>query len=145
MTGQVERSTKKEQPLRSKARGKNSSKEQSNVGTPEAEPSWTSWTTQALEAEPSCTPWQALATPWKMGIMWPTWCQHEPTCANLEPTWGQLGANIGQLAANLGQLGANLSQLGPTWANLGPTWATLESLGASCAAQPTSGWTRSRT
>ena len=35
-----------------------------NLGTPEVEPSWTSWKTQALEAEPSWTPWQALATPW---------------------------------------------------------------------------------
>ena len=44
-----------------------SSNEQSKVGMPEAEPSWTSWKTKALEAEPSWTPWQALATPWEMG------------------------------------------------------------------------------
>ena len=67
MTGQAERSTKKKQPLRSKARGWNSPNEQANVGTLEAEPSWTSWKTKALEAEPSWTPWQALATPWEMG------------------------------------------------------------------------------
>ena len=33
----------------------------------QAERSWTSWKTQALEAEPSWTPGQALATFWKMG------------------------------------------------------------------------------
>ena len=60
MTGQAERSTKKKQPLRSKARGWNSPNEQANVGTLEAEPSRTSWKTKALEAEPSRTPWQAL-------------------------------------------------------------------------------------
>ena len=81
MTALAERSTKKKQPSRSKVRGWNSPNEQSNVGTPEAEPWWTSWKIQALEAEPSWTPWksqaleaepwwtpwQALATPWKLG------------------------------------------------------------------------------
>ena len=67
MTGQIEKSAKKVQLSRSKARGWNSPNEQANVGTPEAEPSWTTWKTQALEAEPSWTPWQALATAWKTG------------------------------------------------------------------------------
>jgi len=104
MTGQAERSTKKKQPSRSKGRGWNSPQEQSNVGTheaepswtrskargwnspneqsnvetPEAEPSWTSWKTEALEAEPSWTPWQGLATPWKMGYV---------VTPEAEPSW----------------------------------------------------------
>ena len=62
MTGHAERSNTKKQLVRSKGRGWNSPNEQSNVGTPEAEPSWASWKTQAFEAEPSWTPWQAAMT-----------------------------------------------------------------------------------
>ena len=122
MTGQAERSTKKKQPSRSKARGWSSPKEQSNVGTPEAEPSWTSWKTQALEAEPSWTPWQTLATPWKIGHhganLWPTRANR-----------GQLGAILAILGDNLAKTWANLELLGailgPTWGQLGPTWINL--------------------
>ena len=63
MAGHAERSTEKKQSSRSKARGSNSPTEQSIVGTPEAEPSWTPWKDQALEAEPSWTAWKAVATP----------------------------------------------------------------------------------
>ena len=118
MTGQAERSTKNKQPSRSKARGWNSPKEQSNIGTPEAEPSWTSRKLQALEAEPSWTPWHALATPRGMAhhraILEPTW-------ANVD-TWGHLRTDLGPTWANLGPIWANLDQPGPTWANLAPTW-----------------------
>ena len=135
MTGQAERSTKKKQPLRSKARGWNSPNEQANVGTLEAEPSWTSWKTKALEAEPSWTP----CTWTNFDILGPSGGQCGPTWTNFGqfgPTWGQLGFNLGSTWPNMGQhganmkptwdsLGANLGYLEPTWANLGPIESSL--------------------
>ena len=156
MTGQTERSAKKKQPSRSKARGLNSSNEASNVGTPEAESSWIYWKSCALQAEPS---WQALVTHWKIDhhgaqlgvnmsqhgptwgylgailglICWacldqlgPTWANMGPTWGQLGPTWGQLGASLAQHGPTWGQLGANL---GSTWGQLGPTWGNLGQLG----------------
>ena len=150
MTGQAERSTKNKQPSRSKGRGWNCPNKQSNVGTPEAEPSWTSLETYTLEAEPSWTPWLALATPWEMGhngaLFGANMSQHGPTWdplgAFLGPTWanrcqlGPTGAKMRQLGANLtptwSQLGADLPQHGPTWgqlgANSGFTRSQLESI-----------------
>ena len=146
MTGQAERNTQKKKRSSSKTRRWNSPNEKSNVGTPEAEPSWTSWKTQALEAEPSWTPRQTIerrnargrafvdilenpglrgsafvAPGHALATRWKTGQHGAKLRANMSqfgPTWGHLGANIRPTRANL-------DKLGPTGANLVPTWGQL--------------------
>ena len=150
MTGEAERSFQQKQPSSSKTRRWNSANKKSNVGPPEAEPSWTSWKTQALEAEPSCKlgkPWRQLGRWPIMGLIWdehgsswgqlgahlgqlgPTWANTGQLGANLGPTWGQLDANLEQTGPTRVQLGANLTliegQLGARWVTLGQVGGNL--------------------
>ena len=135
MTRQAERSTKKEQPSKSKARGWNSSMEQSILGTPQAEPSWTPWKTQALEAEPSWTPCNALATPWEasmgMGTPWGAFWDSLGTLETPRATYREPGDALEDRPGArecLGRpAGRYRERLGwPSWANLPETtWRDL--------------------
>ena len=127
MTGQIERSTKKEQPSRSKARGWNSPKGQSNVGTLEAEPSWTHWQTQASEAEPSWATWPNQRV--KGAIAETHDCRSEPTWEG-EPVQESTGDTLRQsLRAHHGkprpERQSLRGRLGKPWRHVG-RWATSE-------------------
>ena len=119
MTGQAERSTKKKQPSRSKARGLNSSNEASNVTLED----WPSWGQLGVNMSQHGPTWGYLGA--ILGLSWACLDQLGPTWANMGPTWGQLGATWG----NLGQLGPTWGLLRPARANMsqrGPTWGQLE-------------------